>query len=588
MVLNGFWILCTAGMLAVSAGTAAGRDIAPPKVGSPGPSTFCNPLNLDYRIQVEEPCRREAADPVCVLYQGTYFLFASKSDGYWWSPDFINWTLVTPLNLPLEAYAPAVLEYNDSLYFMASGAGKLFRSSDPKRADSWMPVGPVRRDTDPALFRDDDGRVYLYFGCSQGGPISVVELDPTNSFREIGQPVACLKGDEQKHGWEVQGNENRGGFYAGRIQTAPWIEGSWMTKHAGIYYLQYAAPGTQWSSYGDGAYCSKSPLGPFTYADYSPFSFKPTGFMTGAGHSCTFADRDGHWWHLATGVVSVNHIFERRLALFPVDFEKQGGVATRTYLGDLPQYCPGKNPKPERGNWTGWMLLSYGKRATASSSLADHPVSSAFDEDIKTWWSAESGGSNEWLEVDLGAPKTIHAIQTNFAEQDIRTRGRVSGFSQRYLIQGAVDGNRWDAIVDKSGNPRDVPHDYVELSWPVQSRYLRLVNMQTPGGGKFAIRDFRIFGKGGGRPPAAVANVSVMRNRLDRRRATVSWSTVPRSEGYIIRYGVRPDALNNQYEVRDVSMLNINSLNVGTSYFFSVEAFNDNGITPGRTFIPVR
>jgi xylan 1,4-beta-xylosidase len=42
-------------------------------------NTFCNPLDLSYRFWVEEPSRREAADPTIVWFEDRYFLFASKS-----------------------------------------------------------------------------------------------------------------------------------------------------------------------------------------------------------------------------------------------------------------------------------------------------------------------------------------------------------------------------------------------------------------------------------------------------------------------------------------------------------------------------
>jgi len=41
-------------------------------------------------------------------------------------------------------------------------------------------------------------------------------------------------------------------------------------------------------------------MGPFTYQSTSPFSSKPTGFISGAGHSSTFQSADGRWWHAST------------------------------------------------------------------------------------------------------------------------------------------------------------------------------------------------------------------------------------------------------------------------------------------------
>ena len=87
----------------------------------------------------------------------------------------------------------------------------------------------------------------------------------------------------------------------------PYIEGAFMTKHNGTYYLQYACPGTQYNTYADGVYTSKSPLGPFTLQASNPFSSKPGGFMTGAGHGSTIADKYGNYWHVSLQVQKVQY-----------------------------------------------------------------------------------------------------------------------------------------------------------------------------------------------------------------------------------------------------------------------------------------
>ena len=48
-----------------------------------------------------------------------------------------------------------------------------------------------------------------------------------------------------------------------------------MTKLNGKYYLQYAAPGTEYKSYCDGVYVSDKPLGPFKLALIIPFPTNP-------------------------------------------------------------------------------------------------------------------------------------------------------------------------------------------------------------------------------------------------------------------------------------------------------------------------
>jgi len=86
--------------------------------------TFCNPVNISYRFCLDKPSRREAADPTIVWYKDRFFLFASKSGGYWHSQDLINWTFIKNNKIPVEDYAPTAIVIDDILYFMASSHKK--------------------------------------------------------------------------------------------------------------------------------------------------------------------------------------------------------------------------------------------------------------------------------------------------------------------------------------------------------------------------------------------------------------------------------------------------------------------------------
>src|SRR5512133_1723350 len=129
------------------------------------PQTFCNPLNLNYRFMVDAIDAREAADPVIVLFKGDYYLFASRSGGYWTSPDLRNWTLIIPQGLDIEGYAPAIVEMRDSLFFVTGGGTQIYKTGDPK-SGIWQKGPTYKGYGDPALFLDDDGRLYLSFGVS--------------------------------------------------------------------------------------------------------------------------------------------------------------------------------------------------------------------------------------------------------------------------------------------------------------------------------------------------------------------------------------------------------------------------------------
>lgn len=548
------------------------------------PPTFCNPLNLDYQFVKSQPSHRTAADPVITLYQDNYYLFATASGGYWHSPDLNNWTFVAPKGLPLANPAPSVLILGGKMYYTAHRLKEVYETDDPKTG-VWRKIADIGEYADPALFLDDDGRLYLYFGSSLDGGISVVELDPKRNFKILSEPIQLMKANSDEHGWEGSGADNLGYIRNGVNRVEPYIEGSWMTKYKGVYYLQYSAPGTIWKTYADGVYTSQSPTKDFVYQPYSPFSYKPGGFVGSAGHAATFQDKEGNFWRVATMIISVAHKFERRLGIFPAAFDGDGVFRTNTYLGDYPQFVPGTIKNPLENNLAGWMLLSFGKTATASSALDNRPVENAFDEDIRTVWSAKTADKGEWLQVDLNQISNVNAVQINFAEQDAIARERLEKTFQQYRLEVSRDGKHWEIVVDKSNNLKDAPHDYVELAAPVKARYVKLTNFKTAGGAKFSVRDLRIFGRSDVPKPAAVGKITIKRNPNDARKAVIEWQPSANARGYTIRWGISPAKLYGSFQVDQGNSLSMNWLNKGVDYYFSVDAHNESGITRGKVIV---
>lgn len=545
-------------------------------------TTICNPMNLSYRFCLDTPSRREAADPTIVVYKGHYYLFASKSGGYFHSTDLINWNLITTKDLPLEDYAPAAVVMNDTLYFMASAGSpvKIYKTADPlsgkwQVANAAFPIGMI----DPDLFVDDDGRLFFYYGCSDINPVYGVELD-TKTLNPIGKPIALFNSNKDQHGWERKGDYNDA---SGR----PWIEGAWMTKYNGKYYLQYAGPGTEYKSYSDGLYVSDQPLGPFTLANNSPFSYKPEGFIAGAGHSSTFQDKYGNYWHISTMTISQKHMFERRLGLFPTFFDADGVLHTYTGLGDFPFTIPTKKINSPEEIFPGWMLLSYNKPLTVSSELPGHPKKMAADEDIRTYWSAATGNNEEWISMDLERVSNIHAIQINFAENETKLLGRSPGIYYQYLLEYSTDNKNWKTLVDKRESKTDVPHDYIEMEKPIKARYIRVTNYHMPDG-TFALAGLRIFGNAEGKKPVSPQNFTGTRSSTDRCVATLQWKKSAGAVGYNIRFGSAKDKLYQTYQVLGNNTVTIKSLNSTLPYFFSIDVFNETGITKGNDIIQLK
>ena len=549
--------------------------------------TYCNPINLDYGFTPipnfsEAGRHRATADPVIVNFKGTYFLFSTNQWGYWWSKDLSTWNFVSrkfllPHNKVYdELCAPAVWAMDDTLYVIGSTHTKEFaiwKSTNPTVDDWKIAVSAFEGAAwDPAFLYDDDKRLYLYYGSSNFYPLYGWEINP-KTLQPIGERKELVRLHDDQHGWE------RFGDYNDNIFLKPFIEGAWVDKHNGKYYFQYGAPGTEFNGYADGVYVSDSPLGPFTYQKHNPFCYKPGGFVRGAGHGGSFKDTFGNWWHITTGVVAVKNNFERRLVLFPTGFDNDGIMYSNTTFGDYPHTLPTGKADHLKSRFTGWMLLNYNKPVQVSSSLSGCTPNFAVDEDIKTYWSATSANAGEWLQSDLGEVSTVNAIQINYADQDVDSMylGKFTNIYHQYRLWHSLDGKKWQLLVDKSKNKTDVPHDYIELNKPVETRFIKLENLHMATG-KFAISGLRVFGKGKGKVPNAVKGFVVLRQEDDKRNAWLKWYPESGAQGYNIHYGIAPDKLYSSVMVYNKNEYYLKALDKNTTYYLSIEPFNENGI----------
>ena len=535
-------------------------------------STYCNPMDLSYRFSLEEPARREAADPTVVWFKDRYFLFASKSGGYWHSQNLKSWQFVKTDQIPTEEYAPTAIALGDTLYFLASSREKstIYKSVDPLSGKWSVALEELQIPVwDPAFFLDDDQRLYLYWGCSNEEPIYGVELD-TESFAFKGDPLELKHANPEKYGWEVPGDYNT------LINQSPWIEGAWINKHNGKYYLQYSGPGTEFKSYSDGVYVSDSPLGPFEAQPHNPFAYRPEGFAAGAGHGSTFQDQYGNYWHLGTITISEKHIFERRLGMYPAFIDENGILYCNTSFGDYPLILPEKKIRSFEEIETHWMLLSLDKEVIVSSSVDSLESANMTDENLRTYWAAETGEKGEYATLDLHKTLTVNAVQINFIEHDVKLDELSEDQAHKFIIETSDDNENWELLVDHSNNKTGRTHNYFELDRPVRTRYLKVTNLEVPGG-NFAISGFRVFGKGTGKPPSKADGLTVERNSIDKRSVMVSWNPTQGAMGYNVKYGSHADRLYQNYQVYRDTSITINSLDGSLDYFFTVEAFNQNG-----------
>lgn len=572
---------------------------------------YCNPLNVPYQFQhYNNQASRESADPTIVLFKGRYYIFASMSGGFYFSDDLVDWKWHENRHLTPFRYAPDVRQVGEYLIFSSSDRdpSDIYRTKDPM-SDVFEKVSTPFPFWDPNVFQDDDGRVYFYWGCDNTKPIYGQEFDP-ETMLPIGERNELILGHHQEHGWERP-------HYPGRPKSTerislpiriynflmrlngswdkPFIEGAFMNKWNGKYYLQYAAPATEIDTYADGVYIGNSPLGPFTYQAHNPFSVKTGGFINGAGHGSTIEDAYGNLWHAATMRISINASFERRIGLFPAGLDKDGNLFCNQSFADYPLDIPeGKfdplSIKPK------WMLLSYKKQATASSSREGHGPEQALNESIRSNWCAQ-GSRGEWYQLDLGKEYPVYAVQINFAEVDvpmlnvdktlrsnIYTNNRYidpnPNLRTRYLLEGSVNGSDWFVLADKRTVDTDLSHDYLRFDG-IQVRYLKVTAEELPYGEDFALSGLRVFGIGAGEKTAAVTSFDA--EYTDPMTVKLTWESVPSAIGYDIKYGIAPDKLYCSHMVYDINEATLTTLNKGQRYYVRIDGFNEVGITEGHT-----
>lgn len=207
-----------------------------------------------------------------------------------------------------QMWAPDAAYKNGTyyLYFPAKDEEGAFRIGV---ATSKNPIGPFKAQPqpikgsysiDPAVFTDDDGQSYVYFGGIWGGQLQRNvdgKYDANGSKTDLGQDdkpalaprVAKLTGDmleftETPKAVEIV--DDKGKPLLGGDHDRRFFEASWMHKYKGKYYFSYSTGDTHYLVYAIG----DSPYGPFTYKGRI---LEPVEGWT-THHS--IVEWNGRWW----------------------------------------------------------------------------------------------------------------------------------------------------------------------------------------------------------------------------------------------------------------------------------------------------
>jgi hypothetical protein len=510
----------------------AARNTAAPVAGKS--VRYCNPLPLPTS-STDGSAQGVSLGDVTVVREGeSYYLFGSGG-GAWISRDFVNWKYqavdVRNGRLPV---APHVVKYNGAFY-MSGNDAPLYRALNilgpyevlgpwkNEKGEPWTVTFNGRTANgafDVDIFVDDDNKPYLYFPGRSTAGIYVAPLDPKDLTRLAAAPKH-LFGFNPSHVWERWGENNE---YTG----IAWIEGPWLFKRNGAYYLEYSASGTQWLSYASGIYSAKSPLGPFTYSPRSPFLRKTTGIVTGPGHGCVVKGPDGNWWVFYTIVMS-NPPGGRRIGMDPIGFDANGSPYTRG-PSETPQWAPGVVANPVREGDSGSIAVSINKLRAMhqeggfSSERPGHEAAYATDNSNGTVWQPAENDAQPTLTLDLVAPTefetgqlfTIDSSRVEFAAGGgfgggaRGARGATpagaappapapapSGSNAfRFKIEASEDGKEYTTVLDKTNNQATLYTEFDEIP-PTRCRFVRLTMTDWPRRGTtpLGITEFTVFGK---------------------------------------------------------------------------------------------
>lgn len=185
-----------------------------------------------------------------------------------------------------QMWAPDAAHKNGKyyLFFPAKGHDDIFRIGV---AVSDSPVGPFTPrpeaikgsfSIDPAVFEDEDGSYYMYFGGLWGGqlqrwrtgtydssqPKSPTAHLPKDDETALMPKIAKMADDLLEFAEEPKDvlliDENGDPLLAGDNDRR-FFEAAWLHKHKGKYYFSYSTGDTHFICYGVG----DNPYGPFTY-----------------------------------------------------------------------------------------------------------------------------------------------------------------------------------------------------------------------------------------------------------------------------------------------------------------------------------
>ena len=101
------------------------------------------------------------------------------------------------------------------------------------------------------------------------------------------------------------------------------------------------------------------------------------------------------------------------------------------------------------------------------------------------------------------------------------------------------------------------------------------------------VDNVRVFGLGAGEKPDTVKQFFVLRTRHDKRSAWLKWSPVDNAFAYNVYFGTDPQKMHNCIMVHDANDYYYKGMDKDKTYYFSIEAMNENGVSARGAVVKV-
>ena len=420
------------------------------------------------------------ADPSLVQFDGKYYLYATldpwggETLGCWESDDFKNWTY-RKLNWPTKAactsatskgamvWAPSVVQGTDGKFYMYVSVGnEVWAGTADHPLGPWknllgdQPLIPENYKPgyhmiDAEAFVDDDGQAYLYWGSGWNwvnGKCWAVKLKPD---------MKTFDGDVLD------------------VTPGNYFEGPFMVKHGGRYHLMYSSGRTPLDTYQVHSAVADSPFGPFVEEENSPVLVTDkSNNVVSPGHHAVFT-KDGQPYILyhRHSIPYSPDLTLRQTCVDKLLFDEQDNIQRV-----VPTH---KGPELVKNRLNGRKPLAA--TATASGELSEWTgAECVLDNNYATRWSAAEDAPNSWIQLDLGARRSISSMEL---------RSEYAWKPYFFVLEISDDGESWSVLVDFTNTPAQGSPIVIEEK--SSARYLRLRFSENSEGGVPSFFEWNVF-----------------------------------------------------------------------------------------------